>query len=65
MNAGSIADLTDHFVLRKIDNDNFCRVREMKDDAPRRINGHIIPSAVAADWDFIEKFVGSFGSGLA
>ena len=64
MNAASILDLTDHFVLRKIDNDDFCRVRKIK-ATHRRIDGHKILTAFAADWDFIEKFVGSFGSGLA
>jgi hypothetical protein len=40
------------------------RVRETE-MTRRRINGHMIPAAFAADWDFTEKFVSSFGSRLA
>ena len=61
MNAGRIADLADHQVLGKIDNAHFRRVREIE-AARRGIDGHIIPAAFTTDRDFVEKFIGFYGS---
>src|SRR5205814_1441591 len=56
VNARSIADLADYRVLSKIDNDHFRRVREIE-AAHGCIDSHIIPTAFAADWDLVRKFV--------
>ena len=48
MHARRIGDLTDYFVLGKIDNHNFGRMRDIK-FSRLCIDGQIIPTAFASD----------------
>jgi hypothetical protein len=55
----SVGHLAGNRVFRKIDNNNFCRMRKVK-PMRQRIDRENIPAAFTADWYLAQKFVRTF-----